>query len=190
MLAPSLSWVHLVVAPGPRKKKFHTTSQTAFTFANPYEAKFSFSTTHPGYAAGLGANSVLPSYYPLLFLFLLSFRLTTLICRTLLLVAGIESNPGPSHPCGMCGLDVTWRGISYLCLGCELWVHRRCSNLPRASSYSPDWRCRSCLTATDSANDLSVVLDQQPNTNGVTNLDSNNNMVLSGCFLQLNCNGI
>ena len=85
----------------------------------PQRRTFSlFSSWHPDRTAGLGASSMLSFYCPVSFIsFLLHLSLSTI--RALLLMAGIEPNPGPFHPCGVCSTQVTWRGITFLCLGCE-----------------------------------------------------------------------
>ena len=62
----------------------------------------------------------------------------------MLILGGIEPNPGPRFPCGVCGAGV---GVnSYKCSGCLLWVHARCSLLPSSRAYTGEnsWLCPSC----------------------------------------------
>ena len=65
----------------------------------------------------------------------------------LLLLSGQCPNPGPRHPCGVCARNVgqEW---AYLCSGCQLWIHRACSNITSRAvyhGYRGSWRCRTCI---------------------------------------------
>ena len=60
--------------------------------------------------------------------------------------AGIEPPPGPvQDPCSICGNRVHLGWISFLCMVCDQWCHRRCSGIHSQADYrrlAP--RC--CLT--------------------------------------------
>ena len=177
-------------------------SQAANTFANPSELSFPFSSWHPDRAAGLGAVSLLPSYYPFLLLLSCFSFLSSSTIRALLLIAGVEPNPGPSYPCGVCSTEVTWRGTSFLCHGCSSWVHKRCSGLSFTSNYSPDWRCRSCMAGGAPAADDPVMDGQLVDHSGLSadpgepvpqchTHPNPQHLPSSGLsILQLNCNGL
>ena len=81
----------------------------------PQRRTFSlFSSWHPDRTAGLGASSMLSFYCPVSFVsFFPHLSLSTI--RALLLIAGIEPNPGPFQPCGVCSSQVTWRA-SHSCV--------------------------------------------------------------------------
>ncbi len=75
-----------------------------------------------------------------------------LLLLALLLIGGVEQNPGPVSDflCGLCCMRVTYCGYSVCCSLCDLWYHRKCSNLslPEIRRLRPDhtWRCPSCST--------------------------------------------
>ena len=50
--------------------------------------------------------------------------------RQRLLISGdVHQNPGPAtkYPCSVCTINVTSRGVSYMCNHCSGWVHSKCS---------------------------------------------------------------
>ena len=56
------------------------------------------------------------------------------LIRLLLILGGVEPNPGP---CTVCNKNVG--APSYLCGACGSWIHGRCSQISRASDYpGPD----------------------------------------------------
>lgn len=82
------------------------------------------------------------------------YSLPATILRTLLIRAGIETNPGPKTrlnnrlnnkwPCGICSKDATRSSVK--CSGCKLWIHYRpCSRLLKWEDYSQyAYRCPKC----------------------------------------------
>ena len=119
---------------------------------------------------------------PLLRLDLGSDHLSPLI-KLILLLSGQCPNPGPPYPCGVCGQNVTWHGISYLCTGCNRWVHRRCSGLNRVVDYNHQtWICSKCVE-----NSTPAVL-QPPSPPAPAPLTRFQQ--IRGHFLQFNTNGI
>ena len=73
--------------------------------------------------------------------------MTPLLINILLLRAGIESNPGPvTDPCSVCGKRVAGGFVSFRCTSCELWCHRRCSDLNTVQEYHrlAPWSCPPC----------------------------------------------
>jgi hypothetical protein len=66
----------------------------------------------------------------------------------LLQIAGIEQNPGPSDPCAVCNLPVTWHTGSVLCNKCHKYCHVRkknnCSGLQKYSSWNKSYQCSKC----------------------------------------------
>ncbi|CAG2209252.1 unnamed protein product [Mytilus edulis] len=80
--------------------------------------------------------------------------------QILLLLSGIETNPGPStsarYPCGICELeveDIGQRAIA--CNGCDTWSHKSCLGMNSytfncyANSSAP-WSCANCNTVNHS----------------------------------------
>lgn len=72
------------------------------------------------------------------------------LVRILLLMAGIEPNPGPiSYFCPVCSIKLRPNSTSVKCSKCEEWVHFRkrnnCSSLSSIKDYSSTYICPSCL---------------------------------------------
>ena len=71
------------------------------------------------------------------------------LVKLLLLMAGIESNPGPTWICPVCKKKVFNNAISVECNLCHQWVHCRklnnCSNLKSHHYYDTSYICSSCL---------------------------------------------
>ena len=92
--------------------------------------------------------------------------------------AGIETNPGPKCPCGVCTTNVAWNCYSVLCTDCKHWIHLKCSGLNSTKDYNKDFRCRICSFP-------------QPQTDPPTTpIVSSRNKSEDFKILQLNCNGI
>ena len=79
------------------------------------------------------------------------------LVRTLLLRAGIESNPGPSikYVCPVCKLQLRNNSTSVQCSSCKQWIHVRkannCSDLPSVKDYNPTFTCRTCKSPAPAA---------------------------------------
>ena len=56
--------------------------------------------------------------------------------QRILFSGDVHPNPGPTtkYPCPVCALNVTGRGVSYLCNRCSRWVHSKCSGLQTQQS--------------------------------------------------------
>ena len=83
------------------------------------------------------------------FIFILSDQpMPAGLVRLLLLMAGIESNPGPDI-CSVCLVKMKKNTKSVWCNKCCLWVHLRkinnCSNLKSVKDYNKDYICPVCL---------------------------------------------
>ena len=65
--------------------------------------------------------------------------------KTKVVVSGHNLNvlkKSGKYPCGVCLTGVGTNSI--YCRGCSLWVHKRCSGLPRALKEDPKYRCSRC----------------------------------------------
>ena len=70
------------------------------------------------------------------------------LIRMLLLIAGIEPNPGPTGICTVCRKAITKRQASVRCSLCNEWCHNHrvnsCSGLTKISDWTPAFICRPC----------------------------------------------
>ena len=110
------------------------------------------------------------SYHYLHFSFLLfspcfsSLLSSLVLIITLLLISGVEPNPGPTYTCG-CGKTVGHRQHSIECSKCHIWYHKRCSKISftafsaLSSTSRHTWQCPSCNTASNS-----ISLPTSPNS--------------------------
>ncbi|GAB0099134.1 hypothetical protein DMENIID0001_149740 [Sergentomyia squamirostris] len=73
------------------------------------------------------------------------WSLATLLLM-LLLLAGIETNPGPVWTCSVCRTPIRRSVASVLCNGCRNWCHlRRCAGLGSGGDWSDSFRASCCL---------------------------------------------
>ncbi len=128
------------------------------------------------------------------------------LVKLLLLMAGIEPNPGPTWICPVCKKRVFNNAISVECNSCHQWVHCRklnnCSNLKSHHEYDTSYICSSCLqhtppppsppptpppTPTPPVNNhqLPINIHQLPNLQNYQNSKSYELQIL-----QWNCNGL
>ena len=141
------------------------------------------------------------------------------LVKLLLLMAGIERNPGPKPTwiCPVCKKKVLNNAISVECTNCHQWVHCRkinnCSNLKSYHNYdNTSYMCSSCLsipttppptsstTSNPSPSTSSPTLNSspsstQPTNNPYTNVQpslqiSPNSESYELQVLQWNCNGL
>jgi len=109
--------------------------------------------------------------------------------RLLLLIAGdIEPNPGPpmSWPCAVCARPIRSNQESYLCNGCNTWVHKLCSKLPSSKHYSAAWRCATCAAGTT----LAPQSSHRPVSSTPPPSTSTSRVAPTIKILQLNYNGL
>ena len=136
------------------------------------------------------------------------------LVRILLLMAGIEPNPGPGkiYICPVCHVKIKTNAKAVQCCKCTEWVHFRkldnCSNLKSTKDYdNKTYVCRSCLndplmyppSSTFSSQLHQPHLHQpnpqqpqpqQPNPQQTTTTHQNYNIDYKLKILQWNCNGI
>ncbi|KAJ4440900.1 hypothetical protein ANN_10747 [Periplaneta americana] len=67
-----------------------------------------------------------------------------LILAMLLVIGGVELNPGPveSVKCGVCRNNLR---TGLLCITCSTWFHFSCQKLKRDQHIEENWRCRECM---------------------------------------------
>ena len=70
------------------------------------------------------------------------------LVKILLLMAGIEPNPGPVYICPVCLVKLKTNSTSVQCNYCLKWVHHRrqnnCSELTSTKEYDKSYKCPSC----------------------------------------------
>jgi hypothetical protein len=70
------------------------------------------------------------------------------LVKILLLMAGIEPNPGPVYICPVCLVKLKTNSTSVQCNYCLKWVHHRrqnnCSELKSTKEYDKSYICPSC----------------------------------------------
>ena len=79
------------------------------------------------------------------------------LCIILLLIGGIESNPGPRRPkfpCGICGKACKLGSIA--CDDCDQWIHRTCvgmstTEFSRLGASDASWYCPNCKRPNNSS---------------------------------------
>ena len=116
----------------------------------------------------------------------------------ILLLSGQCPNPGPvAHPCGVCGISTTGNTqtrITYLCTGCQMWIHSRCSGLSSQSQFNEfTYRCPACSagqTAAPNAGNPSPPPSVIPDPSSTAANPANPQPQIRGHFLQFNTNGI
>ena len=76
--------------------------------------------------------------------------ITSHLIKLLLLISGIETNPGPAkYPCGHCKKPVRY-GRSIACDHCNQWFHKKCIDMNSiiydcyAENSKLEWECYSC----------------------------------------------
>ena len=75
------------------------------------------------------------------------------LVRLLLLIAGIEPNPGPNpgdiYICNICQKVINFKkSKSVKCNNCQNWIHQsypNCSDLKNLKSWSTNYNCQKCL---------------------------------------------
>jgi hypothetical protein len=127
------------------------------------------------------------------------------LVKLLLLMAGIEPNPGPTWICPVCTKKVYNHTISVECTKCHQWVHCRkinnCSNLKSYHDYdNTSYICSGCLipqTSSPAPPTLTPATTTNPpvNTPSHTPQSSNHQNLLNSTpyellILQWNCNGL
>ena len=77
--------------------------------------------------------------------------LTYLSLLLVTLSSEIEFNPGPSFPCGSCGIEVLDDDAAVSCDNCDYWYHIQCQNIStgtyetlQAGDVSFTWMCMRC----------------------------------------------
>ena len=122
------------------------------------------------------------------------------LVKILLLMAGIESNPGP-YICPVCLVKLRSNTRSVKCTKCLQWLHQRklnnCSGLVNLKDYNKFYICPDCLH--DPLPDPTPAISPQPSP-PATNYpppsppqqqqNNNNNRSYDLKILQWNCNGI
>lgn len=100
------------------------------------------------------------------------------LLQILLLMAGIEPNPGPVWYCAVCLQELHRNAISVRCNACNKWCHmRRCTDLQSCTDWSPAFVGQCCLQA-------------PPTTQNPPNHSNVRGSTTPLKFLQYNCNGI
>ena len=77
---------------------------------------------------------------------------TSLYCMSLLIMGGIEVNPGPGSAkdlCGVCKQVCTWKEKAIACDECDTWYHTSCTGITsmeysRLANTSVSWICAVC----------------------------------------------
>ena len=88
---------------------------------------------------------------------------TSLYRIALLIIAGIETNPGPrppKYPCGTCSKACKWGEKALACDECDTWYHASCAGIntqeySRLANSSVSWYCMIC----DAPNHSTVLYD-------------------------------
>ena len=86
-----------------------------------------------------------------------------IIVRMLLIMGGIERNPGPQWPCTICTKETLHSCIQ--CVVCERWTHFTCAKLD-GNRLQYAWSCRSCTEKENYDMNLRIM---QFNCNGLRN---------------------
>lgn len=89
----------------------------------------------------------------------------------LLLMSGIEQNPGPRHPkfpCGICKKACKLQSIA--CDECDQWLHKICigmstTEFSRLGNSSDTWKCPNCAAPNNSSIIYSTPQLDENNTN-------------------------
>ena len=123
------------------------------------------------------------------------------LLSSLLLRAGIESNPGPppslpQWPCGTCGKSARYNSIQ--CTQCCIWIHntKSCSKLLNKKDFNQvTYRCPSCTSTTNPSTPPTLLTNPspappstQPSTPPHPNPPTANPHAFN--LLQLNINGL
>ena len=119
------------------------------------------------------------------------------LVKLLLIMAGIESNPGP-YICPVCLVKMRSNTPSVLCNSCNKWVHFRklnnCSKLTSTKDYSTNYKCPKCsndpLQLPNNPNPPPSFNPMPPPTQPNPNQDPNVYQNYDIKILQWNCNGI
>ena len=115
------------------------------------------------------------------------------LIRRLLLIAGIEPNPGPpTWSCAVCSQNCPRGRAAVMCNGCKQWCHFRknnnCSDLTKLKDWSALYTCRKCKTA------QAVPLMNVPLPNLFARTSTAQDGSSTSCtklrVLQFNCNGL
>lgn len=105
------------------------------------------------------------------------------LLQLLLVMAGIEPNPGPNTNiwlCSVCNHQISRNTISVKCNNCNQWCHmKKCTNLQSHKNWNSFFVASCCNQS-----------NQSPNTNQQTRSDINQNDVTPLKILQFNCRGI
>ena len=119
------------------------------------------------------------------------------LVKILLLMAGIERNPGPIYICPVCFVRVRENAQSVICNKCQKWVHLRkqnnCSELKSFKDYNKSYICSSCSfdPLPDPPSPPSPPSPTSPpSINPAQHRQDNNNTYYDLNILQWNCNGI
>ena len=70
--------------------------------------------------------------------------------QVLLLISGLESNPGPvKYPCGICSKPCRWNQKAVACDECDQWTHAKCLGITNSmyndlANSSVAWYCATC----------------------------------------------
>lgn len=106
------------------------------------------------------------------------------LLQLLLVISGIETNPGPTWYCTICKYSIHHKSISIKCNKCKDWCHLKCTDLKSYKDWHTNYVASCC-------NQLQPNIQLQPN-NSVTNVNPSSNSTKSDVFkiLQFNCRGI
>ena len=128
------------------------------------------------------------------------------LVRILLLMAGIEPNPGPDYFCPVCLVKLRKNTRSVQCSKCTKWVHYRtinnCSNLKSIKHYNQQtYVCPACLNdpltcspptspAPPASSAPSQSSPSQPSSQNQSSTRPQDNRDYNLKIMQWNCNGI
>ena len=92
----------------------------------------------------------------------------------LLLISGIETNPGPRQarfPCGICGKACKTNQHAVCCDDCDKWIHKECIGISTASylelaESDEAWFCPNCKAKNINSSIYNVPFDQSNSKNG------------------------
>ncbi|CAG2202051.1 unnamed protein product [Mytilus edulis] len=74
-----------------------------------------------------------------------------ILIRILLIISGIEQNPGPvQNSCGICRKLVKRNDKAIQCDECDLWIHTRCTSVDNTTytklqNTNDQWFCQNCV---------------------------------------------
>ncbi|KAL8610898.1 hypothetical protein ACOMHN_056753 [Nucella lapillus] len=103
--------------------------------------------------------------------------LSRLLVIILLLISGLEPNPGPRRPrfpCTVCSKACKANQMALACDDCDCWTHKDCVGLSttsynRLGDSDETWTCPQCHTHNSSSKIYSVPIEVDTSTTTVSN---------------------